>query len=844
MFKRLFLLFLTLGLAVNYVFAQQTNIYGKVKDVETGDPVPFANVIVKGTQLGTTTDFDGIYNLIVNSTRVDTIVFSYVGYEPLEVAVKNGQRQELNVQLLHNVIRLNELVVYPGENPAFAIMRNVVDNRKFNDKRQLDAYQYESYTKIEIDLDNMSEQFKQLKVIQKAKSVLDSIQVIAGENGEPLLPIFFSEAISNYYVKNNPLLRHEYIVKTSVAGLGLTDGTTTSQVVGSTFQEYNFYRNFLTILEKEFASPIATSWKSMYEYDLIDSSFIGDDFCYRLDYFPKRKHDLAFSGTIWITKEEYALKQIDALVAKSANLNFIEQLRVQQELIKTDAGPWLPKKTRVLVDVAQPSKDMAGLLAKFYTSAEKIIVNNPKDDDFYRLPVEMDEEIRATDESYWELNRHEKLTKTEVNVYHMVDTLRKIPVIKAYSDLTKLAYTGFYKWGKVDLGPYPLFISFNDVEGLRLGIGGETNYQFSKKYIIRSYVGYGFNDERWKYMLGFDYVISRKPWLKVGTSVSRDVDPVFFLYEPLEGQVAFYAFTRLGILRRPFVHDKYQLRIENQFARDLNLRATLRYDFLSPLQDFMTSSSGELVPFQYYSRPGQDPTSIQENLTTTEVNIAIEWAKDRKYLINDNYRFSTGLNRYPVITLRYTVGLKGVLGSDFTYNKIGLNVVKRLRLGQFGTSVLRLDGEYIFGTVPYPILKNHLGNETPFYSINAFSLMDNFEFTSDHYATATYRHHFNGAIMNRIPLLKFLKLRLFGEARVLIGGVRQENIDIMVPVFDSIGRPVAHFQSLGEQPYIELGYGVENILKVIQINFIHRISEIEQAESRKFGLKIGFRFTL
>ena len=813
-------------------YAQQTVITGKVKDAENGDPVPFANVIFKGTEIGTTTTFDGNYSLSTTAS-VDTLMISYVSYDALQIPIKRGQVQQIDVQLKQNVIRLNELMVYPGENPAFEIMRSMVAHKKKNDKRQLAAYQYESYTKIEADIDNMSDRFRKKKVIQKVTAVLDSIQILAGENGKPILPIFFSEAISNYYVKNNPFLRHEYIVKTNVTGLGLTDGTLTSQVVGSTFQEYNFYKNFLTILDKEFASPIANSWKSIYEYDLMDSLYIDDDFCYRLDYFPKRKHDLAFTGTIWITKEDYALKQIDAYVGRSSNLNFIEKIRLQQELIRTDAGPWLPQKTRVLIDIAQPSVEMAGMLIKFYTSVDKVVVNEPKDDSFYIMPLEMDEEVRQSDGAYWSENRHETLSEAELNVYHMVDTLKKIPVIKAYSDISKMAYSGFYKWGKVDLGPYPLFFSYNDIEGVRVGFGGETNFDFSKRFVIRGYAGYGFDDERWKYSLGLDYVASRKPWLKFGSMISREIDPVYFLFEPIEGQVAFYAFTRMGVLKRPFIHDKYELRMEQQLIRDVNLRLALRHDYMQPLFNF-----------QYYSAPSHDPSSIQQNLTATEVKIELEWAKDRKYLINDNYRYHSGINRFPVFALNYTAGLKDVINSDFSYHKIGLNIKKRFKLGQFGTSMLVLDGEYIFGNIPYPLLENHLGNETPFYSPRAFSLMDNFEFTSDHYASATYRHHFGGSIMNRVPLFKYLKLRLFGEARLLVGGARQENLDIIVQGVDTNGNAIIPFKSLNNQPYIELGYGIENILKVIQISFIHRITDIDQAESRKFGIKFGFQFTL
>jgi hypothetical protein len=158
--------------------AQQTIVFGKVKDAETGDPVPFANVVFKGSLIGTTTSFDGDFRLSTNS-KVDTIVFSYVGYKPMEFAIRYRQEQRLDVQLLQDVIRLDELIVYPGENPAFEIMRGVTRQRKINDKRSLDAFQYETYTKIEIDIDNMSEQFRQRKVVKKATAVLDSIQTIA-----------------------------------------------------------------------------------------------------------------------------------------------------------------------------------------------------------------------------------------------------------------------------------------------------------------------------------------------------------------------------------------------------------------------------------------------------------------------------------------------------------------------------------------------------------------------------------------------------------------------------------------------------------------------------------------
>jgi len=812
-------------------FAQKTIVYGKVKDADNGDPIPFANVIFKGTTIGITTNFDGTYR-IETTQKVDSVVASYIGYKQKMLPIISGIEQNLDFQLTEEILNLEEVVFVAKENPAFAIMRNVVKNKKLNDKRSLTAYEYESYTKIEADVDNITDKFKQNKHIKKIVHVLDSIEIIAGENGRPILPIFFSEAISKYYVRNNPDMRHEYITKTKVTGLGLTDGTFTSQIVGSTYQEYNFYRNYMTIIEKEFVSPLANGWKGIYNFYLIDSVMIGDDFTYRLDFEPKRKNDLAFKGTIWITKEGYALKQVDVSVGKKANLNFIEKINIKQELTKTEAGPWLPSKTRVLIDVAQPTEEVAGLLAKFYISNKDFVVNQPRNESFYRLPVEMDEEVRMSNDLYWKERRHESLTKSEINVYQMVDTLKKIPSIKTYIDMAKFAYSGYYRFNKFRIGPYPLFLSFNDIEGLRVGFGGETTFQFSNKWIFKGLIGYGFGDEQWKYKAGVDYVLSRKPWVKMGVEIRQDIDPVYFTYRDINDEGAFYAFNRLGTLRRPFDHKKLQFRLDNQLVRDVNTRLTLRYDQLNPLFDF-----------SYYEDIARKDV-IKTNITTTEARLQVEWAKDRKYLIDDNDRVSGGIGRFPIVRLKFTAGMP-LLDSDLQYQKLGFEFIKKIKMGELGTSFLKLEGEYVFGNVPYPLLRNHWGNETPFYTAFTYNLMDNFEFTSDRFITMSYRHHFEGKILNHIPLLRSLKLRLVGEAKVLYGGMRQENLDIIVPVLNANGEEIKQFGVLETNlPYVEVAYGIENIFKVIRVDFFHRLTYTDDPSINNFGVKIGFQFIL
>ena len=115
---------------------------------------------------------------------------------------------------------MQEVIVYAGENPAFEILRNVVRNKNNNDKRKLTAYEYDTYTKIEVDVDNISDKFREKKIVKKITQVLDSIDRIAGEDGKPILPLFITESVSKIYYSDNPSLKKEKILKTKVNGVG------------------------------------------------------------------------------------------------------------------------------------------------------------------------------------------------------------------------------------------------------------------------------------------------------------------------------------------------------------------------------------------------------------------------------------------------------------------------------------------------------------------------------------------------------------------------------------------------------------------------------------------------
>lgn len=806
------------------VFAQETMVQGKVTDAASGDPLPFVNVFFKGTTIGATTDFDGNFTLrTLNAT--DSLVASYVGYKPRTKAVKRGTKQIINFQLSEELIGLQEVIVYAGENPAFEILRNVVRNKNINDKRKLVAYEYDTYTKIEVDVDNISDKFREKKLVKKITQVLDSVDRIAGEDGKPILPLFITETVSKIYYRDNPSLKKERILKTKVNGVGVEDGTTVTQMVGSSFQEYNFYQNWLTILTKEFVSPIADGWRLYYEYDLTDSLYLGNDYCYRLDFFPKSPQDLAFTGTIWITKNEYALKQIDATMTGQANLNFVEKIKIQQELVKTELGAWIPIKNRVLIDVSELGTKNAGMLAKFYTSNKNIVVNKPYDQVFYNRAIETAEDFRMyEDEKYWDTLRHEPLSETEKSVYRMIDTLVNIPVVKTYTDIIKVLVDGYYTVGKIDVGPYLSTVTWNNIEGIRLQAGFKTNYKYSKKWVFHLQGGYGFDDEKFKYMASVQRILSRHRWTTLSFRARSDLSRIGIDDETLADNPLFIAATRWGYFRRGYYSNEYRVNFQRELFKGYSQRIAFRTWNFNPTFDFA-----------YYNP--EDPTDVLSTFQTSELILEARYARDEVFLIDDNDRVSLGTSKWPVISLKYTRGISGVFGSDFDYDKLRLNLTKRIKTGPLGVGYITLTGEYVFNTLPYPLLSLHLGNESVIYTSLTYNLMNYGEFVSDHFASVQYRQYLEGFLLNRIPLLNKLKWRLLATGNVIMGGMRQSNRDLIAEYMPDNTTPTltaGYFTN--SKPYVELGYGVENIFRFLRVDFVHRLSYLDNERARKFGI--------
>lgn len=818
------------------VLAQQKiTISGRVTDAQTGDPVPFASVAVKGKTIGTTTNFEGFYTLNLTQ-NADSLVALSMGYKSRAKALGvNIPTQTIDFQLEASSIKLQEVKIYAGENPAYPIMRKVLAQKKVNDPNRLKAYEYESYNKIEVDVDNLSEKFKKRRAIKKITSAIEKFEKIAGEDGRPVIPIYLSEAISHYYYQTDPIKRKEIILKTKLSGVGLNQNSAVSQLMGASYQQYNFYRNWLNIANKDFISPIADGWKVTYEYYLTDTTFVGGYWCYQIDFEPKREQDQAFAGTIWVDTLTHALVQIDATVGKNAHINFIEKIKIQQEYDQAGDSAWLPSKSRVMIDVAELTDSTAGMLVKFYNSNRNFVVNKPKPAKFYDTEVELAEDYLDHAPDYWEKARHEPLAATDKLAYKLIDSVKNVPVVRSYLEVLNIVIYGYKRIPKVniDVGPYLYAYSNNVLEGNRFQLGVKTNPDFSRKWTLSGYLAYGTLDQKFKYRVGADYIFTKKPWTIAGISHGYDLERLGLSPESIGNNNLFGAFTHWGNIRRGFFQTDNALYFKRELLKGFTQTVGVRQ------RDFLPMYS-----FAYKTNPEDgDNSTIRSTYQTAELYFETRWGRDEVFIFSDNERLTLGTQRWPLVIFRYSAGLKGFLNSDFSYHKFSLNVRQSVRTGQLGRSYYSLTLGYIPSTLPYPMLYTPLGNQSSFYVISAFNLMNYFEFVSDQYAQLQFEHNFEGLFFNRIPLIRKLKWKTSATAKLLYGSVRPENVNIISPL-DMNGNAVLGFQSLSKMPYIEVGYGIGNIFKVLRIDAIHRLTYRQNPGVSKFGVKFAFEFSI
>ncbi|MCU0440837.1 MAG: DUF5686 and carboxypeptidase regulatory-like domain-containing protein [Bacteroidia bacterium] len=815
----------------------QTVVKGVVTEKGRPEALPFVSIRFNGTQQGATTDFEGKYQ-VVSNTHSDTLIFTYVGYKTVKQKIKPGVSQVLNVEMEPDANQMNEVVIIAGENPALRIIRKAAENKSKTNQLSASCFSFDSYTKVDMAMDNISEKLKNSKVFKPLQSLFDTSAQIKNEEGKYILPVFISETFSKYYQSNTPPLSKEVILASDINGFMAQQGNVMLDLMGSSLLEFNFNQNWIRFLYKDFLSPIADNGSLYYKYTLMDSVILDGLKCYQIQLRLRRPEDLGFIGTIWITDSSFALKRIDVELSPSANVNFLDRLKIQQEMVQMPGGIWLPQRTRAVVDIAQATENSSSFVAKMYRANSNFTVNEVKPAIFYEALVVRDDDMLNRDSAYWDSVRTEPFTKTERQMINMIDSVKNVPVVKTYLDILQIIAEGYYVAGKIEIGPNVLLVGYNEVQHWRYRVGFRTNTDFSKKWFFNGHLAYGTYNQSWKYGMGVQRIINPKKWTIAGISYKNDYEIMGVTdatNTQLHASPSTNIFTALS-----FISSNARLNETRDVKGYFLIQPNRNWTFKTTVQHTYYNPVGSFV-FAYKLEPNEvaTPQNVSNDFEYAAATIEARYAFKEIMVSRGVERIRMQQSKFPAITALYSQGWKGILGSDFDFQKVQLNVQHHLNTGILGNADVSLTVGKVFGTLPYPLLEVPRGNATAFYSDYNFSLMNVYEFVADEYYSFRYIQHFEGLFFNSIPVISEWKLRNFAFVKSAHGSVSGPDRALFSPI-DEQGRVFSPVYEFKNEPYVEVGYGIENILRFVQLGVVHRLTYLNHVNARKWGVNIGF----
>ena len=802
--KILFLLLLVLSFAG---FSQQTRVFGTVWDANTGEKMPYVKVQFVNSKIGTLTDSVGQY-VIETYYATDSIQFSFNGYITSTYGVDLDKSQEINVRMTTRIAEIQEIVIRPpDELPSTRLHKRVVANKPINNKEKLYSYEYEVYNKVQLDLNNIGEKFTERDIVKRLDLIMDYLD--SADNGKTYLPVILSESISNFYYKNNPKKKKEVVHATRITGV---DNLQLNQFLGDMYLDINIYDNNINMFNHAFISPISDYARNFYRFYLDDSTFIENQWCYKLRFVPKRTGDMTFQGEMWIHDTTYAVKSISGNISPWANINYVQDLYFEHEFDQVAKEVWMLTKEKMIIDLKiTKNTEVYGFYGRKLSSRKYFLINERREDPFYKSDntVEFADSAKFRSDTYWREHRHEPLSEQEQGIENMVDSLNEMPFFKMLKNLTYFATTGYYPFGKIELGNAFALVSTNPVEKFRMGLALRTSNYFSRRIEFGGKVAYGFGDDRFKYGASIRYNITPKKRGMMTTYYNYDIEQIG--QSPTAAAVGstFGTLLRTGPLDKLTMVKRAGINLEKDIKKDIIVFGGFEWKEFSP-----QVPQGYVWPYRRIDQLTGDTVNISA-IRTSEFTARFRWTKDEEFLAGSFDR-TTLRSKYPIFSIQGIFGVKGLLGGQYNYQRVEFQMEHNRPIGYFGRIRYGANAGYIFGTAAYPFLKVHEGNQSLWLLTSTFNKLDFFEFISDKYVGGFIENHWEGLLFDRIPLIKKLKWRLVTSGRIAYGSISEKHNDQML-IPDYVKR-------FGYIPYAEAAVGIENIFNVGRVDLVWRIT--------------------
>ena len=830
--NRLFLILFLFSATISAL--AQTKVSGHVYDASK-NPIPFANVVFKGSSVGVITNEEGTFYL-EDENNWDVLKVSFIGFETKEIKLEKKVNYDLEIILEEQAAALDEVVIVSGKqpkknNPAIDILRKIWANKRSNGLKQYKQYQYDKYEKVEFDLNTIDSALIDSKLFKGMEFVFDQVDT-SSVTGKTYLPMFINEAASEVYGDN--VINEKREILKGNKNSGFSNNQVIIDFVDDLYSDYDVYNNYLKFFDKSFVSPISRNGIQTYNYVLSDSTFIDNKWCYNIIYYPRRKNELTFKGDFWVADTTFALKSINMQASKSANINWVKEIYIEQDFEVLNDSVFLIKRDYFMSDFAFNKKEKSrGIYGKRTTLYDNYKFNEKKDPKFYKEKVySFDEDIYNQDDRFWEENRMESLSKDEKGVYVMLDSLKQTKKFKRLYNLGSILASGYIEFDDLNIDYGPIFSTFgyNVVEGVRLRAGGRTYFGQNDLWRIEGFTAYGFKDNKFKYGISGKWLLDKKSRLIISGGNRRDVEQIGASLtnstDVLGRSLASSSVVGTGINDKLTNINLSTLAIEAEPFRNVVARLSGSYRTLE--------SASNTFSLDYYTDASQ--STIKSQVKQYETAFSISYFPQRE-MTGYGVERRTKNDDFARLFAQIAIGDKSLLNSDFNYTKLQFSYTQPWALGGFGRLYTTVEAGKTFGEVPLGLLSVVPGNQSYFSIYNTFSNLDFYEFVTDQYATLHIEHNFNGRLFSRIPFLKKYNLRAIVGARGVMGNISQDN--------RNINASGLLYEAPNKIPYYEYSVGVGNIFKVFRIDFNFRgnyTDKVLYPDARKFGVTGSFGF--
>lgn len=804
------ILFLSLS-SGTVLFSQE--IYGRLVDSKTNEPLAFVAVVEKGTSNGVYSDIEGYFRINLHSTD-RTLVFHYVGYLDREIVW--NEQQDWKIKLTAKSNTLAEVVIRPGVNPAERIIRRAIENKKTNNPESDLPFTYESYNKlvfgVNLDSLTLADTAKRAALDSTQKSIYDFFE-------EQYIFLMESVTKRKFYPPDHS---EETILANRVSGLKTTDFF----LLGTQLQSFSFYGETVDLLGNSYMSPLANGAISKYRFELEDTTYSGVDTIFTIAFQPKKgKNFTGMKGYLYINTNGFALQNVLAEPFESSTIS----IKIRQQYEWTDNRKWFPKQlnSSIVFKNIQIAKDQP-IVGEGRSYIKNLILDPPlKRSEFTPITLLLGANAGTQPDSIWEKYREHNLDKRELKTYQVIDSLgkeanldRKIKLMESLS--TGLVPMGYFSFDLTKL------LRFNDFEGWRLGGGLRTSDKISDQFSIGGYAAYGFRDRQWKY--GGDALIhlykKRNAWMKL--LYENDVMELGGnqFSKPVSG-LSINSIYPLFISRMDN-REKYELQLNSRAVGNLTAHIFANHQFVKTFHDY-----------HFISQHLENISLYTDAFELTETGINLRYAPGEKLirLSNQEVRLS---GKYPVVYFRYTHGWSGFLNGDYTYSRYDAMIEKTFKILNVGDFSVTTVAGYVPDNVPLSLLYNTLGTNNLNYknkwvgvaAPGTFETMHTNEFQNSEFVAVHLRHNFKQLLINR---------EKFKPQFVLVHNM----------IWGKIEYPNSHNYSIQstEKGYYESGLQIDNLIKSgitsFGISTFYRYGPYhQQREIENFAFKITAGYKL